>query len=561
MSASGDFAPGDVIAGRYKVEAPLGEGGFGAVYRAVNQESGAAVAVKLLHVRHTARETEVKRFQREAALVTRLDHPNIVKTLDYGHTEDAVPFIVFELLDGVALKDKLKTEGAVSLARAGRIALQVLSALQHAHGLGIVHRDIKPANIFLCAGRDTDFARVLDFGIAKALRPENQNLTKLTATGQIIGTPHYMAPEQVQGGAIGPQADLYSFGLVLAEMLTGKKVVHASSDIEIMMVQMAPTPLPFSEAVLESPYVDVLRQATEKEVAKRTKSADEMAAGVEQVLAQLGHSGPRSQVAARVAVPSQAMAEVSPPSMPTATTAISVVQPVQPQVAAPVVQPAPQPPVPPAQPSQPTPMPYVAPPATYVPAPAAYQPPPARSSSGCVVAAIVTVCLVGLVGGGTAYWYFMVRSAISSAVSRATERSGPSKSSPATSSGAATPGSDTPAANSAASSGLAVLTGAEIKRRVTAAGWTIEEGSFFDSPAPGGAGVTATQVGLSNARGAKGSVVFFHYTQSFVAEGGARALAESNPGAQVKSAGTNMLMVKMEKRTVEGADLMKLLCE
>src|SRR2546421_352129 len=120
MSASGEFGPGDVIARRYRVQALLGEGGFGAVYRAVNQENG---------------------------------------------------------------------------------------ALGHAHALGIVHRDIKPANIFLCAGRDTDFARIIDFGIAKALRPENQNLTRLTVTGQIIGTPHYMAPEQVQGATIGPAAD------------------------------------------------------------------------------------------------------------------------------------------------------------------------------------------------------------------------------------------------------------------------------------------------------------------------------------------------------------------
>ena len=281
-----DVAAGTVIAERYRIESPIGEGGFGAVYRATNLPTGEVVAVKMLHARHLGRETEVKRFQREAALVTRLDHPNIVKTLDYGHTGDGAPFIVFELLAGLSLREKLRAEGALSITRAGRVTVQVLLALEQAHALSIVHRDIKPANIFLVAGRDDDFVRVLDFGVAKALTPDSANLTKLTATGTFIGTPAYMAPEQIKGAAIGPSADLYSLGLVLSELITGKKVVQGSSDIDVLMAHMTPEPLPLSEAVLESPFAAAIRRATEKEPSARFANAAEMRAAIEAALQQ-----------------------------------------------------------------------------------------------------------------------------------------------------------------------------------------------------------------------------------------------------------------------------------
>ncbi len=288
MSVAVQIDAGTVIAARYRVESSIGEGGFGGVYRAVNVETGQVVALKLLPARHTPRETEVKRFQREAALVTRLDHPNIVKTLDYGHTGDGVPFIAFELLEGVSLREKLIAEGALSVSRAGRIVVQVLNGLEHAHGLMIVHRDIKPANIFLCAGRDSDFVRVLDFGVAKALTPDNTNLTKLTSTGQFIGTPAYMSPEQVRGGDITPSSDLYSLGPVLSELVTGKKVAQGDSEIDVLMTHMSAGPLPLTEAVLESPFAEVIRRATEKEPSARYESAGEMRAAIEAVLAQRG---------------------------------------------------------------------------------------------------------------------------------------------------------------------------------------------------------------------------------------------------------------------------------
>jgi eukaryotic-like serine/threonine-protein kinase len=342
---------GRVIAGRYRIDAPIGAGGFGAVWRCTNTTDGSIVALKMLHVIHTHREVEVKRFQREAALVTRLDHPNVVKTLDYGHDDEGAPFIVFELLAGAALKDTIKSEGALAPARATAILRQVLAALEHAHGFGIVHRDIKPANIFLCAGGEPDFVRVLDFGIAKALLPEDQNLTKLTNTGSIIGTPHYMAPEQIRGDAIGPTVDLYALGLVLAEVLTGRRVVQATTEIDVMMWHMDPGPIAFSDAVRASPFFEVIRRATEKAPAARFQSAADMRAALD--------------LAAQGAV---SLSRPIPASIP---------QPIAP-VAAPSAPPV--------------------------------QAPPPPSNTGKIVAIVAAAALVAI-GGGAAGAYFVLRNA------------------------------------------------------------------------------------------------------------------------------------------------------
>ncbi len=195
--ASHDFQPGEIIAERYRVEAAIGRGGYGSVYRVTSLQGGPQVALKVMHARLQHREVEIKRFQREVSLVARLQHPNVVRTIDYGHTSDGMPFSVFELLRGSALKYALRQEGPQGLDRAGAILLQVLHALEAAHSLGVIHRDIKPANIFLCAQADPNASvKVLDFGIAKALSADTQaDYTSLTATGQMLGTPHYMAPE------------------------------------------------------------------------------------------------------------------------------------------------------------------------------------------------------------------------------------------------------------------------------------------------------------------------------------------------------------------------------
>ena len=279
-----DVKNGDVVAERFRIDAEIGKGGFGTVFKACDMRTNQFVALKAMHVRHTGNSSQVKRFQRESAMVAKLQHPNIVTTIDYGHTTSGIPFIVFELLEGESLKQKVRRDGALSVWRVGQIILQVLQALEHAHGHDLVHRDIKPANIFLCAGRNADFARVVDFGIAKGLTPEGADVTKLTATGQAIGTPHYMAPEQIKGLNIGHNADLYSLGLVMAEAITGKRVVEGDSSISILMKQLSKEAVPLGETVLDSPFGEVTRRAVEKDASKRYPTASAMLADVKAVL-------------------------------------------------------------------------------------------------------------------------------------------------------------------------------------------------------------------------------------------------------------------------------------
>ena len=279
----GGIQVGSLVANRYAVGDKLGAGGFGAVYRAVDRHSGASVALKAMHLRHTGSSVDVKRFKREASLLAALRHPNIVGLLDFGHTADHVPYIVFELLDGWPLDKLLKKDGALSPARVGQISLQVLKALDHAHSQGVVHRDIKPANLFLCSGHTDDYARVLDFGIAKALSSPAP-MTQLTATGSMMGTPHYMAPEQVRGEEVGPRSDLYSLGLVMAEALTGKRVVSGASQIDLLMEHIKEDPLHFTEAVETSPFGPLIIWATSKDPARRPASARELHQSIEQVL-------------------------------------------------------------------------------------------------------------------------------------------------------------------------------------------------------------------------------------------------------------------------------------
>src|SRR4030095_10685753 len=202
------LSPGELGGDRTRIDGVVGQGGFGAVYRATQLDTGLAVALKVLIKNFTTAGTDFKRFQREAALVQKLKHPNVVELLDYGQTDKGQSFIAFELLHGRSLSVVLKEGGKLPRERAARITRDVLSALEAAHALGIIHRDIKPQNIFLCEG--TDLTKVLDFGIAKAVTGEEAGLTQLTEAGQMIGTPHYMAPEQVRGAGIYPATDLYS---------------------------------------------------------------------------------------------------------------------------------------------------------------------------------------------------------------------------------------------------------------------------------------------------------------------------------------------------------------
>ncbi len=215
------LAPGLVLERKYRIVEHLADGGMGAIYVAEHLTIGRRVAVKVLHPEFARRDDMVARFHQEARAASAIGHQNIVDILDLGRAENGAHFIVMELLRGANLAERLvQLGGRVPVARAAHIIRQVLDALAATHRHGIIHRDLKPENIFLCQrGQDPDFVKVLDFGISKVL---TDDLPKLTTTGQVLGTPYFMAPEQTRGAPTDHRVDIYACGAILYQLVTGR---------------------------------------------------------------------------------------------------------------------------------------------------------------------------------------------------------------------------------------------------------------------------------------------------------------------------------------------------
>lgn len=233
--------PAGTVIDRYRLEHPLGDGGFGVVYRAVHTMLGQPVAIKLLHATH-ARDAEiVERFFREARAAASVGSPHIVGVSDCGLAADGQPFLVMELLRGEVLEDVLTRRGTLDPQRAVDLILQVLDGLAAAHAAGIVHRDLKPANIFVT---DDELVKILDFGISK-MRVSDHG-AGLTKTGTVMGTPSYMAPEQLRGARdVDPRSDLYAAAVVAYEMLAGQTphVGNSYEDVVVKVCTEPPAPL------------------------------------------------------------------------------------------------------------------------------------------------------------------------------------------------------------------------------------------------------------------------------------------------------------------------------
>lgn len=331
-----DLARGAVVAGRYRINELIGGGGQGAVYKATPVGGGQPVALKLLHYRFGHGEVALKRFYREITTLQRLIHPAIVRMLDCGHTADGTPFIVFELLNGRSLRQVLREQGPLGIPRTIQLAGTVLTALEAAHAIGIVHRDIKPENIFLS---DDGHIRLLDFGIAKAIGSEGSRHTRLTSTGQMLGTPHYIAPEQARGGEIGPATDLYSLGLVLCECISGKRLVEGDSAVEVVLAHAFPQPLTLPDTVRGTPLGVVVERAVQKPVELRWSSAREMREAIRLLAAEGSLRALSAQSTADM--PTEPRAQ---PSIPTVT--FQAPSPAAAQVASPAVTVVPAPPPP-----------------------------------------------------------------------------------------------------------------------------------------------------------------------------------------------------------------------
>ncbi|HEX8792859.1 MAG TPA: serine/threonine-protein kinase [Polyangiaceae bacterium] len=253
MAESKDPVLGRTIAGKFLVEAYLGGGAMGAVYRAKQLALEKDVAIKIMHGDHAGDATYVARFQREAKAASRLDHPNSMRVIDFGQEDDGLLYIAMEFLDGRDLFRVLQQEWPLPPARIADILSQALAALAVAHEMGIVHRDLKPENIMLLRGTDDegrarDIVKVCDFGIAKFTdRKDGTPQTggqKLTTQGIVVGTPEYMSPEQGKGEALDARSDLYAMGVILYQLLTGRVPFDAETALGVVLKHVTEEPVP-----------------------------------------------------------------------------------------------------------------------------------------------------------------------------------------------------------------------------------------------------------------------------------------------------------------------------
>ena len=236
LEKDADSLVGMTLAGKYRIDARLNEGGMGTVYRGTHVLMEKTVAIKVLRPALAADEKIVARFSREARAASRISHPHALSVTDFGEDETGHVFLVMEFLSGKTLKQVVRDEGPLPLARVVDITRQVGDALSAAHAEGVVHRDLKSDNIMLLDTVSGDHAKVLDFGIAKINEPEGGVDTGLTAPNLVIGTPQYMSPEQCsQETEIDTRSDIYSLGVILFEMLVGHVPFSGDSPTMVMM--------------------------------------------------------------------------------------------------------------------------------------------------------------------------------------------------------------------------------------------------------------------------------------------------------------------------------------
>lgn len=236
------------------------------VYRALDLETGHPVAIKVLVGRLTADSAANARFVREAELARRLDHPNVCPLVDRGET-DGMRFLVMPFLAGETLDERERRIGAIPWPEAIPILTQLCAGLQHAHDLGILHRDLKPENVMLVPHPGGgERAVVMDFGLAKA-QESGPELSRLTATGVVLGTPEFMSPEQIRGKTLDQRSDVFALGVLAFEMLTGKLPFEGQSAQETMMNHLTGTPLALGEALPIAP--PALEAAIAKALAQR----------------------------------------------------------------------------------------------------------------------------------------------------------------------------------------------------------------------------------------------------------------------------------------------------
>ncbi len=265
---------GVVLDGRYEVQKRIGVGGMADVYRAFDIEESREVAVKILKNEFINNDEFLQRFKNESKAVSMLSHPNIVKVLDVGFNED-LRYIVMEYIDGITIRDYIEAEGKLDWKETSHLIIQILRALQHAHDRGIIHRDIKPQNIMMFSDGTI---KVMDFGIAKFTYELG-----ITATAQTIGSVHYISPEQASGKTTDGKSDIYSTGILMYEMLTGKKPFDTDNPVTVALMQMnnqAELPRTINPDIPRG-IEEIVLKAIEKDPADRYQFAKDMIKDIE----------------------------------------------------------------------------------------------------------------------------------------------------------------------------------------------------------------------------------------------------------------------------------------
>jgi serine/threonine-protein kinase len=389
------WADGSVIRGKYRILCKVGQGGMGAVYKALHLAFDELRALKVISPELLSDELFVKRFKHEAVITRKLQHPNAVRVDDIDEAEDGRPFIVMEFIEGQSLKKLIQEAGPLPMPRVCDIIRQVARALEAAHRLGMIHRDIKPENIALIQTPEGEQAKVLDFGIAKVkearLGSESSGMT-MTGTGVVIGTPQYMSPEQAmgkRGDELDGRSDLYSLGVVMYQMLTGDLPFKADTTMEMLLAHVQKPPAPIRELHPELPIPEgiarLVMRLLEKDPKLRPASAKALIEEIDraqQETAPLGAT--RVLRPTTVVLPEEvraAQAAAAPPSSGAAGVAAKP-EPAKPRV---VIERgrAPQP-------------------------PAVIAPPAGKSSQWGLLAGIAVLVIV--IGGGG--WYFLHRPSV-----------------------------------------------------------------------------------------------------------------------------------------------------